>query len=220
MSDRDILKSSFSPTPECLTPEQLEALSGGKKGHPHLAGCPRCQAELAMLKSFESGTPLPDEGAAVAWISSQLDRRLEDIKHPVRSRARAAVQNLEPQNWLSRIFGQGGLRWAVPVTAVAVVAVVATLLLQPSKPPQLQANTGGQPLIYRSQEVLVVGPVGELQQVPRQLQWRAFSGAEAYKVEIMEVDQTRLWAADSKDTSVAIPASVLAKMLPGKPILW
>jgi hypothetical protein len=219
MSDRDILKSTLAASPECLTPEQLEALVDGK-AHRHLASCPRCQAELALLKSFESGKPLPDEGAAVAWISSQLDRQLDSIKHPVRSRARAAIQNAEPQSWLQRILGQGRFRWALPITAVAAVAIVGTLFLQPPKAPQLQANSGGQPVIYRSQEVAVVGPVGELQQVPQQLQWQAFSGVATYKVAVMEVDQTRLWAADTRETSVAIPASIRAKMLPGKPILW
>src|SRR6267142_6052948 len=106
MADRDNLKASFAATPVCLTPAQLETLAEGKKSHPHLAGCPRCQAELAMLKSFESGTPLPDEGAAVAWISSQLDRQLESIKNPSRARAQGAVQNRNAQgSWLVRVLG-------------------------------------------------------------------------------------------------------------------
>src|SRR5258708_24853696 len=120
MADRDILKSSFAVTQECLRPEQLETLAEGKGTHPHLAACPRCQAELAMLKSFESGSPLPDEGAAVAWISSHLDRQLESIKNPSHARARAATQNLETQeSWLMRTFGIKGWRWALPATAVA-----------------------------------------------------------------------------------------------------
>lgn len=219
MSDRDILKSSFTATPECLAPEQLESLLDGKNSHPHLATCPRCQAELAMLKSFESAAPLPGEGAAVAWISSQLDRQLDTIKHPVRSRARAAVQSLEPQSWMNRIFG-GGFRWALPVAAVAAIAIVSALLLQSPKAPQLQANAGGNNMVYRSQEVVVVGPVGELQKTPQQLEWQAFSGAATYKVVVMEIDQTPLWTSDVKELSTPIPAAVRAKMLPGKPILW
>ena len=220
MSDRDILKSSLAATPECLAPEQLEGMLDGKSSHPHLASCPRCQAELAMLKSFESAAPLPGEGAAVAWISSQLDRQLDTIKRPVRSRARAAAHNLAPQSWLSRIFGQGGFRWALPVAAVAAVAIVSAVLLQPAKPPQLQANAGGNPVIYRSQEVVVVGPVGELQKIPQQLEWQAFSGAATYKVAVMEVDQTPLWTGNVKELSTPIPAAVRARMLPGKPTLW
>lgn len=220
MSDRDILKESFTATPDCLTPEQLEALQDGKKGHPHLESCPRCQAELAMLKSFESDAPLPDEGAAVAWISAQLDRRLDSSKQPARSRARAAVQSLEPQSWLNRVLGRGGFRWALPIGAVAAVAIVSALILQPSKPPQLQANAGGNQVIYRSQEVVIVGPVGELQKMPRELQWQSFAGAASYRIEIMEVDQTRLWTGDTKETSIPLPAAVRARMLPGKPFLW
>jgi hypothetical protein len=220
MSDREILKSSFAATPECLAPEQLEGMLDGKSTHLHLASCPRCQAELAMLKSFESAAPLPGEGAAVAWISSRLDRQLDTIKHPVRSRARAAVQSLEPRSWMSRIFGQGGFRWALPVAAVAAIAIASAVLLQPAKPPQLQANAGNNPVVYRSQEVAVVSPVGEVQKVPQQLVWQAFSGAAMYKVVIMEIDQTPLWTGDVKESSAVIPDSVRAKMLPGKPILW
>jgi hypothetical protein len=220
MSDRDILKSTLTATPECLAPQQLEALLDGKQSHPHLAGCPRCQAELSMLKAFQSSAPLPDEGAAVAWISSHLDRQLASIKNPVRSRARVAIQNLSQQSWLSGIFGQGAFRWALPITAVAAVAIVGALLLQPAKAPELQANAGGKPVIYRSQEVALVSPVGALQQVPRQLEWQSFSGAANYKVAVMEVDETRLWAAETAETSVALPAAVRGKMLPGKPILW
>jgi len=220
MSDRDILKATFAATAECLAPEQLEALVDGKETHPHLANCPRCQAELAMLKSFESGSPLPDEGAAVAWISSQLDRQLDSIKHPVRSRARAAAQILEPQSWLSRIFGQGAWRWAVPATALVAAAIMAAIFLQPPQEPSLQANAGRQPAIYRSQEIQVVSPVGDVQQVPSELQWRAFPGTGVYKVVVMEVDNSQLWSAETNESSVKIPASIRARMLPGKPILW
>ena len=220
MADRDILKSTLAATPECLTPEQLEALLDGKHSNPHLAACPRCQAELAMLKSFESGAPLPDEGAAVAWISSHLDRQLESIKNPSRARARAAIQNLETQDsWLAWTLGIRGWRWALPATVVAA-AVVGVILLRPPKEPDLQANAGGHPAVYRSQEIQVVSPVGDVQHVPRRLQWQAFPGTELYKVGVMEVDNSPLWSAETKETSVEIPASLRAKMLPGKPILW
>jgi hypothetical protein len=222
MSDRDTLKSAVASTPECLTPEQLESLLDGKHSNPHLAQCPHCQAELAMLKSFETGAPLPDEGAAVAWISSHLDRQLENIKNPSRGRfTRPATQGLEPQgSWLAKMFGFEGMRWVLPVAAVAAVAIAGAVLLRSPKAPDLQANAGGQSPIYRSQEVQVLDPVGNVQQVPRQLRWQVFSGAVAYKVVVMEIDGSQLWAVETKDTSVDIPVSVRKQMLPGKPILW
>jgi hypothetical protein len=223
MSDRDILKSTLSTTPECLAPEQLEALLDGKRSHPHLAQCTRCQAELALLKSFEFGAPLPDEGAAVAWISSHLERQLENIKNPSRGGLlRPATQRLEvPVSWLARIFGFGGMRWVLPAAAVAAIAIASAILLRPAKAPELQANAARQSAaVYRSQEVQLVSPIGDAEQVPRELRWQTFAGAATYRVVVMEVDHSALWNSETKQSSVELPASLRAKMLPGKPILW
>jgi hypothetical protein len=222
MSDRDVLKSTLSTTSECLAPEQLEGLLDGKRSHPHLAECPRCQAELAMLKSFEFGAPLPDEGAAVAWIGSHLDRQLEAIKNPPRGRLlRPATQRLEaPVSWLARIFGLGGMRWVLPATAVAAIAIASAILLRPAKAPELQANAARQSAVYRSQEVQLVSPIGDEEQVPRELRWQTFAGAATYRIEVMEVDHSALWTSETKASSAELPVSLRAKMLPGKPILW
>jgi hypothetical protein len=222
MSYRNVLKSTLSTTPECLAPEQLEALLDGKRSHPHLAECPRCQAELAMLKSFEFGAPLPDEGAAVAWIGSHLERQLENIKNPSRrGLLRPATQRLEaPVSWLARIFGVGGMRWVLPATVVAAIAIASAILLRPAKAPELQANAARQSAVYRSQEVQLVSPIGDVQQVPRELSWQTFAGAATYRIVVMEVDHSALWTLETKEISVELPASLRAKMLPGKPILW
>jgi hypothetical protein len=222
MSYRDVLKSTLSTTPECLAPEQLEALLDGNRSHPHLAQCPRCQAELAMLKSFEFGAPLPDEGAAVAWIGSHLERQLENIKNPSRGGLlRPATQRLEaPVPWLARIFGLGGMRWVLPATAVAAIAIASAILLRPAKAPELQADAARQSAVYRSQEVQLVSPIGDAEQIPRELRWQMLAGAATYRIVVMEVDHSALWTSETKENSVELPASPRAKMLPGKPILW
>jgi hypothetical protein len=218
MADRDILKATLAPTAACLNPEQLEALLDGKHSNPHLAECPRCQSELSMLKAFESTTPLREEGAAVAWISAQLDRELESIKNPGR-RASPGIQRLQSQGtWMSRMFG--GMRWALPATAVVVLAIAGVVISRSTKEPELQANNVGQPAVYRSQEVEIISPVGEVEQVPTELKWQSFTGTEDYKVVIMEIDRSPLWTGETKETSLTIPAAVRVKMLPGKPILW
>jgi hypothetical protein len=215
MSNRDILKSTLSQTSACLAPEQLEALLDGKTSNTHLSECPRCQAELSMLKSFESAAPLHNEGAAVAWISANLERELENIKNPTRGRT-SKVHG----SWMAGLFGSRGMRWALPAAALAVVAIAGAIMLRSAKEPELQANNNGQPAIYRSQEVEVLSPVGEVQTVPAELRWQKFAGAESYKVELMEIDKSLLWAYETKAVSSELPASVRAKMLPGKPILW
>jgi hypothetical protein len=68
-----------SATEDCLPLEKLEKMTESSSADPkaaaHLAECPHCQTELSMLKSFEASVPSADEGAAVAWIAAQLERK-------------------------------------------------------------------------------------------------------------------------------------------------
>src|SRR5262249_4921047 len=156
------------------------------------------------------------------WISSHLERQLEAIKNPGLTRpTRAGVQSLAPQgSWLARVFTTGTLRWAVPAAGLAVAAIMVALLLGREKEAELQAHQGNSPVVYRSQEVQIVTPVGDVQHVPQSLQWQAFPETGMYRIDVMEVDKTVLWSTETKETSVEVPASLRVKMLPGKPILW
>ncbi len=221
MSNRSILNTALAAKPGCLSLQELERLAEGRApGHPHLADCPRCQAELAMLKAFESSTPLPYEGAAVAWISSHLGRRFDQIKNPSSEHRGAQAGAGSPTGWFARLFGTGNARWLVPVAAILVVAVASSVLLRPARQPDLRADAGSGPAVYRSQEVEVVALAGELPQAPKTLQWKRFAGAANYKVSVMEVDHEALWAAETNDISITIPGPTRGKMLPGKPVLW
>jgi hypothetical protein len=211
MAERNILKQAVGPTPECLNLLQLEALSESGKSHSHLATCPHCQAELALLKSFEAAEPLAEEGAAVSWISAHLERQSQQRNHP----SRAAKSG---ESWWSRTFGLPVWKWAVPVTAIAVLVTV--IMLRAPREPELRAGLGNDHTLYRSQEVQLVAPMGEVARVPETLQWQAFPGSKFYKVVVMEVDRSELWSTRSTENSAKIPASLRAKMLPGKPILW
>jgi hypothetical protein len=218
MINRSTLKAALTPKPGCLSAHELEAvLENPSVEHPHLATCARCQAELTMLNDFEASAPLPDEGAAVAWISSEMERRLAQIKHP----GSVPQRSSSPQatSWFTRIFGTGNMRWLVPVTATALIAV-SVVVLRSRKEPELQANLGSGPSIYRSQQVDLVAPVGELNSAPKDLQWKAFGNAAKYKVAVMEVDHELLWSSETNYTIVTIPRDTRDKMLPGKPVLW
>ena len=87
--DRDLLHRALSGGAECLSLQQLEAVASSTSLDPgimaHLKACPRCQVELSMLKEFEEAKPLPDEGAAAAWVAAQLGKA-----HPGRPPAPAA----------------------------------------------------------------------------------------------------------------------------------
>ena len=219
MINRSTLKAALKVTPECLSLQELEQLAGDQSPkHPHLAGCPRCQAELALLKEFEASSPLPDEGAAVSWISAQLDRNLDQIKNP--GSVSRNAQSTTAAGWFSALFKVGTGRWLVPVAAIVVVAAASVIMLRTSKQPELHANLGSGPAVYRSQQVEVVSPVGELAGAPNSLRWKGFPGAAEYKVEVMEVDHAPLCTAKTNDTAFTIPSATRAKMLPGKPVLW
>jgi len=155
----------------------------------------------------------------VAWISSHLERQLEQIKNPS-SESHRAQGGANSTGWLSRLFGAGNIRWWVPVAAILVVAVTSVVLLRPGKQPDLRADAGSGPVVYRSQEVEVITLAGEQTNAPKTLQWKRFAGAANYKVSVMEVDHETLWAVETNDISITIPASTRARMLPGKPVLW
>jgi hypothetical protein len=217
MIDRSTLKTALAMKQDCLSVQELERLlDDPSKQNPHLASCPRCQAELAMLKEFEEATPLPGEGAAVAWISSDLERRLEQIKNPGKVTRVASAST----SWFARLFSAGHARWLMPVAALAVITTASFFVLRASRQPDLNASLGSGPSVYRSQEVQLVSPAGELTQAPKLLEWKAFAGATKYKVEVMEVDHALLWSASTNYTSLTIPSATQAKMLPGKPVLW
>ena len=219
MLNRSTLRSALQATPDCLAPEELEHLAkDAAQTHPHVSQCSRCQTDLALLRSFESNDPLPDEGAAVAWIGARMERRLDQIKHPNRSRGEEGSANAN--SWLQKLFGGGSMRWLVPAAAMLVVAAAAAVWFHRPQEPEFRADSGSGPVVYRSQEVEAAGPSGEVAETPKTLQWKAFPGAAEYKVSIMEVDETPLWAGDTHDLVLTIPDGVRAKMLPGKPVLW
>jgi hypothetical protein len=218
MSDRELYKAALNATPECLSLQQLEELASGRtQAPPHLLQCPRCQSELAMLKSFESNAPLPGEGAAVAWISSQLDRQLDQIKNPGLSGRRAGTTSA---SWFANLFGQRRTTFAILATACAVIAVTSLVLLRSSKEPELHASLGNDTNVYRSAQIQTISPMGDVTEVPKNLAWQVFPGASSYKVALMEVDKSVLWSSETKDTSLTIPDASRARIVSNKPILW
>jgi hypothetical protein len=190
MLNRSNVREALQYKPECLSIEELESLLDGSKSHPHLETCPRCRAELAMLRSFESDVPVPGEGRAANKTS-----------------------------WLTQLVAGRG-RWLVPATALVVMVVVGYAVLHRPQEPDLRASSGNGPVVYRTQELQVIEPVGEVPSGPETLRWQAFPGASGYQVSVMEIDQTILWHAQTHDQSLTIPVAVRDKMLPGKPLLW
>src|SRR5712692_4624304 len=84
--EREHWTAALVPTSNCLSLEELSGYSDGSlptsigaRVSAHLADCPRCQAELAMLREFELAVLRAEEGSAVNCITTELKRRAGQI---------------------------------------------------------------------------------------------------------------------------------------------
>lgn len=214
MSERELLKTAMERTPQCLSTAELARLAGMPDAKDsHLSNCARCQAELTMMTAFQSDEALPGEGAAVAWIGTQLEKRLDEIK------SGRAPRKREKKSLFESLLSYAGLRVLVPLAATIAIVAAAFLLRSP-KQPELTARVDNTAQVFRSQEIEVVGPSGKLAKAPEKLEWETVPGADTYNAEVMEVDQTPLWASATKDNFVTIPTALRAKMIRGKAMLW
>lgn len=220
-AERALWKGALSPTEGCLTLEELERWSDRRlpdraKANAHIARCPRCQTELAMLKEFQSAATHPEEADAVSWITADLERRFAEIRA-----ARPSTPRLSRErsgSW-HRLFGPRPAQVALGFAALLALIAVG-MQFQGAREPELSSNAVSGPLVMRSEELLGLSPTGDLKQVPVELRWQAFPEAARYLVTVMEVDRTELWRAESSESSASLPTALLARIVPGKRLLW
>jgi hypothetical protein len=203
-----------SATKECLPLEVLERMTESSSADPkaasHLAECPHCQTELAMLKSFEESTPSADEGAAVAWIAAQLER---NQKAPVAKQAVARVP-----------FWRAMFRapYLAGAAALAVVLVLGISLYHGGNqegPSKIGGgNYGKSP--FRGGAIHLVSPVGDLPQAPAEFRWDAVPEASSYQVELKDVAGITLASAKSTRNVLPVTPEMKANMTSGKPLAW
>jgi hypothetical protein len=204
-----IWQDAVAATKDCPTLEILERVMEESSSNPraaaHVAECPHCQSEIAMLRSFESSTPSENEGAAVAWITAQLERN---------QKAPAARTSAKVVPFWRAMF-------RLPYMAAAAALIVAITLGV-----SLYHSDNGQPVIhvpqngiYRSAEIKLTTP-SDLSQPPDQLTWEAVPGAASYSVEVDDVTGDKIWKSKSNENSIHLDPGVKAKMIPGKPLKW
>ena len=215
---REAWRAAASSTAECLSINDLERLAENaslpnEKLTAHLAGCPRCQTELAMLKNFESATPAQDEGAAVAWITAQLSR------NPVKSAPQTAAIGR-----LSSFLNFFRSSYAIAAVAVALIIIfsVSLYISEHQSAPQLNAglNNSNPNEIMRSQSIRLIGPSGDLKSLPESFRWDVYPGATSYRVELTEVDGTPVWNATVKINVLAVKPEWRSVLHQNKPYNW
>ncbi len=222
-AERALWKGALSPTEGCLTLEELDRWSDRRlpdraKANAHIARCPRCQTELAMLREFQSAATHPEEADAVSWITADLERRFDQIRTAPATPTRPRPGSERSERWHG-LFGPRPAQVALGFAALLALIAVG-MQFQGAREPELSSNAVSGPLVMRSEELLGLSPTGDLKQVPVELRWQAFPEAARYLVTVMEVDRTELWRAESSESSASLPTALLARIVPGKRLLW
>ena len=210
-------QAAASATEECLPLEVLERMRENSSADPkavaHLAECPHCQTELSMLKSFEASVPSADEGAAVAWIAAQLERK-QNAALGQQKMAKPVVARVSFWHSMFKLPYMAG------AGALAAVLILAVSLHNAgnSNGPSLHNPTG--PEIYRSDVVKLIAPIGEMAQAPAEFRWEAVKGASSYSIELTDVLGSVLASGKSTQATLPLTQAMKAQMSPGKPLKW
>ena len=209
-----IWQDAAATTAECLPLEVLEKMtegaSGDAKANAHLAGCSHCQTELSMLKSFEASVPSADEGAAVAWIAAQLERK---------QNTRNVKQTVARVPFWRAMFRMPYLAGAAALAVVLALGVSLYRSMNMEGPGTIGGGSHGTSA-FRQGAVHLVSPVGEQAQAPAEFRWDAVPGASSYVVELKDVLNQTMGSAKSTQNTLAVTPEMRANMLPGKPLSW
>jgi hypothetical protein len=207
-----IWQEAASETKDCLPLEVLERMadnaSRDAKAAAHLAGCAHCQTELAMLKNFEQSTPSADEGAAVAWIAAQLERRQS---------APVAQQKIVRVPFWRTMFR---VPYMAGAAALAAVLIFGFSLYHGNSDGPGKINPGLGSGSFRSGSIHLVSPIADQNSAPAEFRWDAVQGASSYKVELQDVAGITLATANSAQNVLSITPEMKAVMVPGKPLKW
>ena len=207
-----IWQEAAAETKDCLPLETLEQLmdnsSRDARAQAHLSGCAHCQTELAMLKNFEQSTPSADEGAAVAWIAAQLERR---------QNAPAAQQKVARVPFWRAMFRVPVMAGAAALAAVLIVGI-SLYHGGSDEPGRLNPNVGNSP--FRTGAVHLVSPIADQPGAPAEFHWDAVQGASSYTVELKDVAGITLATAKSSQNILPVTPEMKANMISGKPLKW
>ena len=204
---RDLVRKALAP--DCPTWETLTALFDGTLPHDaaaparnHLNGCASCHARWRLIEEFHAGQPSAAERADVAFINARL--------------ARPALPQTEPSWWRRLIDAPALPRFAFAAAAL-VVAVAIGVEWRTSRLSSLNSVRLTEEM--RSTATIRVSPSGDLAAPPAEITWTSAPDAVSFEITLQEVDGASLWQTTTTGLSVAIPANVRARILPGKTLI-
>ena len=180
----------LEPTPDCIA---IDDLGGAltESQRTHVDGCARCQSELALFREVMAEESSDDS----RWIAEQLGRK--------------------PANVVA--FRPRIIRFAYPIAA-ALALVIGLAAWMQMREPAVDAPLGRD--IYRSGRLEVVAPRGDLAKPPHELRWKAVAHSTVYRVDLTEIDATRVWSGSTTETFIVLPPDVQSRFAPGKTLQW
>jgi len=191
----------YGAEPDCIPIERFDGPLDSRD-RTHADGCLRCQAELALWRQFAGGSAASDEGAAVRWVAAELRRRLTAASDPAAPRV--------DRRW-------PGISRLAAVAAV-VAAVTAVSVVRDREPPVTDVQPASQQ--YRTVRIDAIAPLGDIDSIPRAIEWSPVGGAAVYDVAVFEVDRSTLWRGSSSAPRIELPLSLSAQFAPGKTVFW
>lgn len=207
-------RTIFGRTPECPSVDELAVLASAQEAlesDAHLRQCAHCRNEVALLRTFESSAATAEESAAVAWISAELGRR----EAPWRPRSSRSFWEV-----LTSWIPAPAPRWLPAAAMACLLVIIGSGLYFSNRRPAGVPDDVSQGSTWRSTQVAIVSPAGDLAVAPAELKWRAVDGASQYHVRLLEMDGAEVWSADTAAAAIAIPPQVRAQLQPGRSFRW
>lgn len=193
-----LLREVFAETADCPPPESYleESLNEQPSEERerlllHARRCPRCSSEMDLAQAFSDAPAAAAPGSDAAAVVERLER--------LRYGAPAA----RPVARLLRV-------WGLPAAAMLALAVVGVALLEREGAPPLPPP--GDDTLTRGERVEIVGPAGEVGDLPRAFEWVASPGAASYRVRLLRVDDSILLETTVETPRLELPARTLNDM--------
>lgn len=213
----------FEPSSDCPSVEELVAFSEGPRDaeqsdafHAHLAACPRCQSELALIASFQEADATPHEEADLGWMLDRLPRA-----YGVQNEA-TANRSVRPSIWKQWRSWWSALNVFRPIPVLTAVAALLVLGIgireMTTTAPELRLpgdtlESGG---AMRGNKIRLLTPLTHIESLPANLEWESVDGATSYEVIVRYVDGAVALRFSSSQNRAEWPESLRALTTPGR----
>lgn len=209
LSLEEWLQAAYDDSTECPPPESWLEAELGKLGpadrqrlEDHADSCPHCSSERDLAQAFSR-----DELQVSETEIREVMRRLDES-------GSSTVVDIATKRTAHRPS------WFRPLLAAASVTLGIGLIwyLGGAAPPDLPDPVQEQ--TFRSTNVELIAPTGELELAPTQFNWHEIDSAERYILVVSEVDRAVIWEADISSPPLRVSAQVRAQLLPAVKYTW